>query len=94
MRYETIDLPVSVRDGWRILRAEIVDVAPHIEATFAVHETQFLGWSVTHVETGTAVIQCANSPAEALHSARTLLARQTNASMQAAISKLPKWCRE
>lgn len=56
-----IDLPLFDRDKkrWRVVEAEIVDVAPHLSGTFAVHRCPWSAdigsksWKVTNVETGT-----------------------------------------
>ena len=50
-----IDLPIQRYASWEIVSAEIVDIAPHLPGTFAVHKYDDWGrpqWRVSHVETG------------------------------------------
>lgn len=53
-----IDLPIDWEstENWKIVKAEIVDVAPHLAniMTFAVHRDPSLSmwWQVSNVETG------------------------------------------
>ena len=49
-----IDLPVQSYNSWEVVEAEIVDVAPHVPFSFALHRcTWWLDkWCVTNIETG------------------------------------------
>ena len=83
-----IDLPIIEYTGWRVVQAELVDVAPHLPATFAVHETpwpEYRPWSVSNVETG-ALITRAESKQRAIDKAQEMLveksARQYNIAVQ------------
>ena len=82
-----IILPISWRDGWREVNAEIVDVAPHLAhiATFVVHCDDFRVvrlvdfkllpyWRISNIETGDGLPQCGRfERADAISSAREFL---------------------
>lgn len=95
-----IDLPCSNRhhpNTWGVVKAEIVDIAPHITvATFAVHRGAFgdYGWTVSNIETG-AQITCFHSTKEiATRAAKLLLSEKHNEAVLLAFEYLPKWCRK
>ena len=90
-------LPISWREwpagkpGWRVVDAEIVDVAPHLAmiATFAVHknpEPWYGQWTVTNVETGLR-INFGKSKLGAVVKAREILLRK---SVQQVVATLRK----
>lgn len=50
-----IKLPCNLVTGWKVVEAEIVDIAPHLSgvATFAVHRRPWDDlWQISEVETG------------------------------------------
>jgi len=48
-----IDLPIWIYGGWKVVKAEIVDVAPHITcATWTIDHRYKGSWVVSNIETG------------------------------------------
>lgn len=67
----------------------IVDVAPHLSATFAVHEAHNeAGWCVSDTECGGRAGHSAVSEADAILSATANLAKRTDADMRRARDRL------
>lgn len=92
-----IDLPLwdLQRSEWKVVPAELVDVAPHLSGTFAVHPCPWKPgkWVVTNVETGGKVEDPLTffppfSRREAIQAARAFLARKTEEEYQAALEKV------
>jgi hypothetical protein len=90
-----IDLPLAIDLGyWYTVPAELVDVAPHLEATFAVYRavmSPYKGlWAVAQVETG--AIAAAPKPTKALAVswARKYLATKPQADLDKAVRELIK----
>lgn len=82
-----IDLPIQEYAGWRTVKAEIVDVAPHLPATFAVHKCPwYSGWRVSHVETG-AFVALGNTKRAALAEAIKRSAKVTPERYHGAVRK-------
>jgi hypothetical protein len=75
-----IQLPLNCLEQWKMVEAEIVDVAPHLAATFALHRGEVFGlgkWAVSDVETGNHVSCFGNTKAEVIEKATKLLANKT-----------------
>ena len=76
-----IDLPVDYDRGRRVVRAEIIDCAPHLAtvASFAVHHGWDFGyeWTVTNIETGLPVSGRGHTKKQAIAAARLVLADKT-----------------
>ena len=74
----TIDLPIQKYDGWRVVRAELLDIAPHLPVSFAVHKTPWndYGYTVSNVETGSRVSSGLRKR-EAINIARVRLRKKT-----------------
>lgn len=63
----------------------VVDVAPHLSATFAVHvAVNAQGWSVSDIESGGRAGFSTVSEADAIHDATCALASRTDADMRLA----------
>jgi hypothetical protein len=95
----TIDLPVWIGNfrEWRIVEAEIVHIAPHMEHwTWALNRSTDGSpfWKVTNIETGCACpSESYRSSVQTIEAARQSLAKQTDESLERAVAKLPKECR-
>ena len=81
-----IDLPLSTQLGWKVVTAEIVDVAPHLAGvlTFAIHKQSRLtrivpnGYQISNLETGRSLGWAdAPSRAECLKNAKWYLSGKT-----------------
>lgn len=92
---ETITLPLwdQICLHWRVVEAELVDVAPHLSGSFAVHQCPWrdcsMDWKVSNVETGF-VIAYGMTRSDALDAARRRLAGKTEAQYQ---QRLRVWAR-
>lgn len=81
---------------WNDVTGEIVDVAPHLSGTFAVHRCVFKPrlWKVSDVETGSS---CSGygytTRAMAIHKARIALRDETEDTLQKAWGAMPDWVR-
>ena len=90
-----ITLPIITQYGWsEETQAEVVDVAPHLNATFAVHKGVTAGvrdkWVVTHVETGHMAAAPKPTKALAVAWARKYLATKSRQAFAAAVSRVSK----
>ena len=92
----TIDLPIHMPGGWRVVEATIVHISPHMcRWTWALHRSMDKGWLVSNIETGCrCMFWASHSPVEAIEYARQFLATQTDATMDIAVAKMPRECRE
>jgi hypothetical protein len=92
-----IDFVISdTWDRWVPVAGVIVDVAPHLPGTYAVHRDVFKPnrWRVSHVETGAGVSDFTYSTrAMAIHKATIALRDKTEADLAKAVERLPKWAR-
>lgn len=85
-----ITLPIAIDRGYFTdVQADIVDVAPHLIGTFAVHRGGTIGtrgmWVVTHVETGAAIHGIKHTKAQAIRWATNYLSGVTPHSLAAAV---------
>ena len=92
-----IDLPILMGGmHFEVVKAELIDIAPHITVgTFAVHKRPD-GWGVSNVEIGGSVTGWAGSSAHrllAIDAATRILASKTDADMLKAYRRAPKECR-
>lgn len=84
----------SATNGWRDVEGYIVDVAPQLSATFAVHRCAWSPrrWRVSDVETGCrATEHNYSSRTMAVFKAEIALRDKTEADLQSAWSKQPEW---
>jgi hypothetical protein len=75
-----INLPLNCLGQWRMVEAEIVDVAPHLAATFALHRGEVVGrgkWAISDVETGNSVSSFGDTKAKVIEQATKFLAKKT-----------------
>lgn len=82
-------LPLNTLYGWETVDAEIVDVAPHLAATFALHRGEVvhrLRWAVSDVESGNSIADGVTKEL-ALSRARAKLADKTQRSIESAWRK-------
>ena len=81
--YATIKVPLAMERGSNpVVQMTIVDVAPHLPGTWAVHRHRYEGrrfWRITNVETGYYISQ-GDAPTRAgcLRKAKKYLAQQTS----------------
>jgi hypothetical protein len=93
-----IDLPLwdrSVSAWGPVVEAELVDVAPHLWGTFAVHRDplgDMFRWKVTHVETGSFVSNVrwidSQTKRDCIKAVRKFLATVTPETMDARMREL------
>ncbi len=83
-----IDLPITTGLPWHtpIVEAELVNVAPHLDATFAVHRDPYSKrrWQVSHVETGKRASPSYTTRAMAVKKAEIILRAKTQEQLVAA----------
>jgi hypothetical protein len=90
-----ITVPIITQFGFHAeAEAEIVDVAPHLNGTFAVHKGVTIGlrdlWLVTHVETGHQAAAAKPTKALAVSWARKYLAGKSPQAFAAAVRRALK----
>jgi hypothetical protein len=81
---------------WHPVTGVIVDIAPHLAATFAVHRCPFnpRRWKVSDVETGHMVGQYTyGTRTMAIFKAQIFLRDQTQQSLDRAWKEAPAWTR-
>lgn len=91
-----IEFPMALIaiQGWQVVPAELIDIAPHITvATFVVHRDDTGMWKVSNVETGCAIGFGSYDRTYAITRAADFLAGKTDADTLSAFKRLPRFCR-
>ena len=87
-----IDVPLNTWCEWKVVQGEIVDVAPHLAATFVLHDgrpVQRQRWEISDAESGCHIASC-ETKAETMSLAKAYLASKSQRDVEKAWKRARK----